>query len=138
VVNAVNLLQAIGFLSRVRTGDTRINHLLGYGIIALAIPAATALVGFARARAGWLQLLGPVVFLAFVALMIVVDYWHPVEFRSPIRAGILAPYLVLFFGAILLMGLPMFKIDRVLWSATVVTTIVLLGTMGMAMRPGVG
>ena len=31
VVNAVNVLQAAGFLSRVRTGGMAINHLLGYG-----------------------------------------------------------------------------------------------------------
>ena len=35
VVNAVNLLQAAGFPSRVRTGSMAINHLLGYVMIAL-------------------------------------------------------------------------------------------------------
>jgi hypothetical protein len=138
VVNAVNVLQAVGFLSRVRTGNMAINHLLGYGIIALAVPATLALVAFSRARAGWLQWGGPAVYLAFVALMIVVDYVWPVEFRSPMRYGILVPYLLLFFGAILLMGLPMFRLDRRLWLVTVATTVVLLGSMGIAMRKGVG
>jgi hypothetical protein len=55
VVNAVNVLQAVGFLSRVRTGSMAVNHLLGYAIIALGIPSALALVAFVRARAGWLQ-----------------------------------------------------------------------------------
>ena len=55
VVNAVNLLQAAGFLSRVRTGSMAINHLLGYVMIALAVPAAVAL--FAFAREGWLAAL---------------------------------------------------------------------------------
>ena len=138
VVNAVNVLQAAGFLSRVRTGSMAINHLLGYVMIALAVPSALALVAFWRARAGWLQWAGPVVYLAFVALMIVVDYVWPVEFRSPMRYGILVPYLVLFFGAILLMGLPMFRLDRRLWLVTVATTVLLLGSMGVAMRKGVG
>jgi hypothetical protein len=31
VVNAVNVLQAAGFLSRVVTGSRAINHILGYG-----------------------------------------------------------------------------------------------------------
>jgi hypothetical protein len=61
-----------------------------------------------------------------------------VEFRSPVRAGILVPYLVLFFGAILLMGLPMFRLDRRLWLVTVVNTVLLLASMGVAMRRGVG
>lgn len=138
VVNAVNVLQAAGFLSRVRTGSMAINHILGYVIVALAVPATLALVAFWRARADWLQWIGPVVYVAFVALMVGVEYVWPVEFRSPARYGILVPYLLLFFGAILLMGLPMFRMDRQLWLVTVVTTILLLGAMGIAMQKGVG
>jgi hypothetical protein len=138
VVNAVNILQAVGFLSRVWTGGTAVNHILGYAIIALAIPSVLALVGFARTSAGWLQWIGPTVFLAFVAFMIVVDYVRPVEFRSPVRIDILVPYLILFFGAILLMGLPMFRLDRRLWLVTVATSVLLLSSMGYVMRKGVG
>jgi multisubunit Na+/H+ antiporter MnhG subunit len=138
VVNAVNLLQAVGFLSRVRTGSMAINHLLGYVMIALAAPATLALIAFGRARAGWLLCVGPAVYLAFVAFMVIVEYVWPVEFRSPTRYGILVPYLMLFFGAILLMGLPMFRLDRRLWLVTVVTTLLLLGSMAVAMRKRVG
>jgi len=137
VVNTVNVLQVVGFLSRVRTGSMAINHILGYVMIGLAVPATLALVAFERARAGWLQWAGPAVYLAFVALMVVVDYAWPVEFRSPARYAILVPYLVLFFGSILLMGLPMFRLNRQLWLVTVVTTILLLGSMVVAMRKGV-
>jgi hypothetical protein len=138
VVNAVNVLQAAGFLSRVWTGSRAINHLLGYAIVALALPAALALVAFVRARAGWRQWVGPAVYLAFVVFMVAVEYVWPVEFRSPARYGILVPYLLLFFGSILLMGLPMFRMDRRLWLVTVATTVLLLGSMGLAMRKGVG
>ena len=137
VVNAVNILQAVGFLSRVSTGSMAVNHLLGYVMIALAIPATVALVAFVRADTSWLQWIGPAVFLAFVALMIVVDYAWPVEFRSPMRYEILVPYLVLFFGSIMLMGLPMFRLNRQLWLVTVATTVLLLGAMGITMRKGV-
>ncbi len=54
------------------------------------------------------------------------------------RATTSLPYLALFFGAILLMGLPMFRLDRTLWLVTVVTTVLLLVAMGLAMRKGVG
>jgi hypothetical protein len=138
VVNAVNLLQSAGFLSRVVTGSRAINHLLGYGMIALAVPAALTIVAFVRARAGWRQWIGPAAFLAFVAFMIVVEDIWQVEFRSPMRYDILVPYLVLFFGSILLMGLPMFRINRRLWLVTVATTVLLLGSMGVAMYMGVG
>jgi hypothetical protein len=138
VVNAVNVLQSAGFLSRVVTGSRAINHLLGLGIIALAIPAALAFVAFMRARTGWRQWIGPAVFLAFLAFMIVVEYIWRVEFRSPMRYDILVPYLVLFFGSILLMGLPMFRMNRRLWIVTVATTVLLLGSMVVAMYMGVG
>ena len=138
VVNAVNILQAAGFLSRVYTGNRTVNHLLGYVIVALAVPSIVALVAFVRARAGWRQWIGPAVFLVFIAFMIVVEYIWVVEFRSPIRYDILVPYLVLFFGSILLMGVPMFRMDRRLWLVTVVTTVLLLGSMIVAMHVGVG
>lgn len=138
VVNAVNVLQAAGFLSRAATSSRATNHILGYGMMALAVPAIMALVAFVRAQAGWRQWIGPAVYLAFVALSVVVDYAWPVEFRSPARYSILAPYLLLFFGAILLMGLPMFKMDRRLWLVTAATTVLLLGAMGAAMYAGVG
>ena len=138
VVNAVNLLQAAGFLSRLPAGSRAINRVLGYVMIALAVPAALALVALVRARAGGRQWIGLAVYLAFIAFMVVVEYILVIEFRSPVRAGILAPYLVLFFGAILLMGLPMFRLDRRLWLVTVGTTVLLLASMGVAMRAGVG
>jgi len=137
VVNAVNVLQGAGFLSRIPTGSMAVNHLLGYVMIVLAIPSTLALVAFVRAGSGWLHLVGPFAYLAFVALMVVVDYAWPVEFRSPMRYEILVPYLVLFFGAIFLMGLPMFRLNRQLWLVTVATTVLLLGAMGAAMRKGV-
>jgi hypothetical protein len=138
VVNAVNLLQAAGFLSRVYTGSRAINHIFGYLIVALGVPATVALVAFLRARAGWRLWIGPGVFLAFIALMGVVDYFWVIEFRSPMRYNILVPYLLLFFGSILLMGLPMFRMNRRLWLVTVATTVLLLGSMGAAMYAGVG
>ena len=138
VVNLVNLLQSAGYLSRIFSKNLAINHLLGYGIMALAIPAVIALVAFMRAGATWQQWIGLAIFLAFLALMIAVDYIWLVEFRSPPRYEILVPYLVLFFGSILLMGLPMFRMDRRLWLVTVATSVLLLGSMLVAMRKGVG
>jgi hypothetical protein len=114
------------------------NHFLGFFILALAVPAVVGLVAFLRTKAGLLNVIGPAVFLAFVALMTVVDYVRPVEFRSPMRGSILVPYLLLFFGSILLMGLPMFRLNRQLWLVTVATTVLLLGAMGVAIREGVG
>jgi hypothetical protein len=79
---------------------------------------------------------GPALFDAFVALMLVVDYLWPVEFRTPPRPAILVPYLLLFFGSILAMGLSMFAVNRGLWLVTVVTSVALLGSIALAMRRG--
>ena len=138
VVNAVNILQAVGYFSRVYTSSMEINHILGYVMIVLAIPTALALVAFGRARTSWRQWCGSAIYLAFISFMVVVDYAWPVEFRSPMRYSILVPYLVLFFGSILLMGLPMFRMDRRLWFVTALTTVLLLVAMGIAMSAGVG
>lgn len=138
VVNAVNVLQGVGFLSRIPTGSRAINHLLGGVMILLVVPAALALVALGRARAGWLHMAGPAAYFAFIAFMVAVEYIWPVEFRSPMRYDVLVPYLILFFGSIFLMGLPMFRLNRQLWLVTVVTTLFLLGAMVAAMRKGVG
>jgi len=137
VVNAVCILQAAGFLSRLPTGSREVNHLLGYVMIALAIPTALALVAFVRSQAGWPQWIGPAAYLAFTAMLVVVDYVRPIEFRFPPRYGILVPYLILFFGSILLMGLPMFRLNRSLWLVTVASATFLLISMVVAMRKGV-
>ncbi len=138
VVNAVNTLQGIGFLSRVRTGAMAINHYIGFVIILLAIPAMIALIAFFLEGANWIHRIGPILFLAFIVLLLVVDYLRPVEFRSPARPEILVPFLVLFFGGILFMGLPMFRINRTLWLVTATTTVFHLISMAVAMRAGVG
>ena len=138
IVNAINVLQSAGFLSRVVAGNRAINHLLGYGIVALAVPASITIIAFIRKQAGWRHWIGPAAFLAFIVFMVFVEYITQVEFRSPIRTDILVPYLVLFFGSIFLMGVPMFRINRRLWLVTAATTVLLLGAMGYAMRMGVG
>jgi hypothetical protein len=135
VVNIVNVAQAVGFASRSSHGMA-VNRALGLGIATLAIPASAALVGFARAGNPWW--IGPAVFDAFVILMLVVDYLRPVEWRHPARPTILIPYLLLFFGSILLMGIPMYTINRTLWLVTVATTAALLITMTVAIRQGTG
>jgi FtsH-binding integral membrane protein len=136
VVNAVNLLQAVGFATRPVAPE--VNRVLGLVIVALAVPATAALTAFVRSAAGWRHVAGPLAFDAFVVFQVVVDYWLRIEFREPREPSILVPYLLLFFGSIFLLGAPMFRIDRRLWAVTAVTTIVLLGSMLWAMGQGVG
>lgn len=133
VVNVVNLAQTVGFASR-RTHGMAVNHVAGYLIAGLAVPATAALVGYARASSPWW--IGPAVFDGFVALMLVVDYLRPVQFRNPRRPIILVPYLLLFFGGIFLMGISMYEVNRSLWLVTVATSTLLISSMVWAMRQG--
>jgi len=135
VVNAVNVLQTTGFATRPL--DPQINRGLGWAIVALAVPATWALVAFVRERAGWLHVAGPLTFDLFVVLSLAVDYGAGVEFREPVLPSVLVPYLALFFGSIILMGLPMLRIDRRRWLLTVATSVALLVSMGYALRAGV-
>jgi len=131
----VNLLQAVGFATRVI--DQNLNRILGAGIIILGIPAGLALVRFVRAGSGWRLYAGPVSFMTFVVASFAIDYLLELEFRSPRRPEILVPYLVLFFGSIVLMGAPMARLSRRRWGVTVITASILLGAMGFAMARGV-
>jgi hypothetical protein len=81
VVNAVNVLQTVGFLSRVHTGSMLVNHALGYVILALGIPSAMSIYKLVRARVGWRQWIGSAVFVAFIALMAAVDYIWPIDLQ---------------------------------------------------------
>jgi len=136
VVNAVNVLQTVGFLTRPRAPE--VNRVAGLVMTILAVPATAALVAFVRNRSGWRLIAGPLVYDGFILVSLVVDYWLAIEFRSPRRPEILIPYLVLFFGAIFLMGVPMFRVDRRLWAVTALTTIALLVSMVWALGVGVG
>ena len=60
------------------------------------------------------------------------------EFRHPAKPAILVPYLLLFFGSILVMGASMVELNRGLWLVTVATSATLLGSMALAMREGTG
>lgn len=133
VVNTVNVAQAVGFASRSSHGMA-VNEVLGLVIAVLAIPATVAPVGFARAGNPWW--IGPAVFDAFVVLMLIVEDWLALEFRTPPRPEILIPYLLLFFGSILLMGIPMYTLNRRLWLVTVATATALLITMTLAIGQG--
>ncbi len=136
VVNAVNLLQSVGFATRPVAPE--LNPILGLAIAALAIPATSAVLVFRRRRAGWLFLVGPLVFDLFVVLMVVVDYLSRIEWRDPVVPVIEVPYLLLFFGSIVLMGLPMYRLDRRRWLVTVATSAILIGSMAYALSAGVG
>lgn len=105
-------------------------------IAVLAVPATVALVVHVRAGSRWW--VGPALSDLFIVFILAVDYAWPVELRYPTKPAILVPYLLLFFGTILVMGLSMYELNRGLWLITVGTSATLLASMAVAMRRGTG
>lgn len=136
VVNLANLLQAVGFVTRVSNWD--VQRIVGIVIAGLAVPATFALASLVRRGAGWRYYSGPLMFDAFVALLVVVEYVLAIEWRSSGRLEVLVPLVSLFFGSIILMGAPMLRINQRLWAVTAVTATALLSAMLYAMSKGVG
>jgi hypothetical protein len=136
VVNLVSVLQAFGFVTRVSSWD--VQRVVGLTIVGLAVPATLALVGFLRRRAGWRFYSGPLMFDAFVVLLVTVEYGLAIEWRSPARLEVLVPLVTTFFGSVFLMGAPMFRINRRLWAVTAATASALVAAMVYAMSMGVG
>ena len=138
VVNAVNVLQSAGFLARISTGSMAMNRLTGLrddrprgagGARPLGFRACSAQVGSSGSA---------VVHIAFIVLMIVVDYVSPLSSGRLHATVFLPPTSCCSSVSILLMGIPMFRLNRGLWMVTVANTVLLLSSMLVAMRKGVG
>lgn len=135
VVNVTAVAQTIGFLSR--PSGPAVQSAMGVVIMLMAVPAAAALL-LDRSTANVVRYAGIVMFVAFALMELVVDYILDVEFRDPRDAAVLIPYLVLFYGSILLMGLSLFRVSLVLWGVTAVTCAALLAATVWAQVRGFG
>jgi len=76
--------------------------------------------------------------VAFGLVFFPVEYLAQVQWRDPLVPVIAVPYIILFFGTVVLMGLPMYRLDRRRWLVTVATSVMLLGSMVYAISAGVG
>ena len=81
VVNAVNLLQSVGFATRPVAPE--VNEIAGLVMAVLAIPATAALVGFVRAGSGWRLIAGPAGYDLFIGFMLVIEDWLAIESATP-------------------------------------------------------
>ena len=111
---------------------------MGVVIMAMAVPAGVAVArDLASGRPLW-KWAGAAVFVVFAVVELLVDYVLDVEFRRPARPAILAPYLLLFFGSIVLMGIRMYPVSKPLWGITALTAVGLVTAMMWAHTKGVG
>jgi hypothetical protein len=134
VVTVVCIAQSIGFFSRPH--NPAWNRGLGVLILCMAVPAAAAAVLTARSGGRWW--LAPASFVAFAAFALIVDYIMGVPFRQPPQPAVLVPYLMLFYGSILAMGLYLLPVSRVLWAIAGGTAALLIVATIFAQVRGVG
>lgn len=134
VVTVVCIAQSIGFFSRPHNPDW--NRGLGVLILCMAVPAVAAAVLTARGRGWWW--VAPASFAVFAVFALIVDYVVGVQFRQPPQPVVLVPYLTLFYGSILAMGLYLLPVSRTLWAITGSAAALLIAATIFAQVRGVG
>lgn len=136
IASTTCVAQTVGFMSR--TSGHTIQSVAGVIIMVLALPAAWVLWADRSAGIALWNHIGPALFVAFCAVSFYVDYVPGIEFRDPVNGAILVPYLLLFYGSILFMGLRLFPVSRPLWAVTAAAAVALLWATGWAQFKGVG
>jgi hypothetical protein len=95
IANLANLLLATIFLARTRRLK-KVEHILGLAVVAMALPAAAALVLNAVGARGWWWVLLPLPFILHCVSELLLDYVLKLPFRS---TRLLGPYLGLYYLA---------------------------------------
>ena len=97
IANAVNLLMVMIFLARAQ-GKLQLERTIGIVLTVFILPVSAAIIFNAfNARAWWWVIL-PLPLVLFLLLEFVLDYLLKLPFR---RTGLLVPYLVLYYLALL-------------------------------------
>ncbi len=86
---------------------------LAYAVAALGIGLGAWLVA---TGASWRLWVGPALFGAWAVLGAAVDLWLHVEWRSPIRWSVFAPYVMLYFWSQMFLWWPLWDVSRPAWA----------------------
>jgi hypothetical protein len=87
----------------------------GWLIYALGIPALGLGLLFASVAQPWYYVLAFYLFVAWSAFGATVDILRPIEWRTPIRWSVLAPYLTLYIAAQFAFWIPLWSISIMAW-----------------------
>lgn len=134
VANLANLLTAGIFLSRT-LGQDCTETLLGLAFVSMALPAASAVVLNAMAGREWWTIFLPMPLIAFCIVELLLDYVFRIEFRS---TGLLWPYSILYYVALISMIGYSFGIGKPYGFVALATYMLNLGATGYAFSKGVG
>ena len=134
VANLANLLTAGIFFSRT-VGQDRVEKVLGLAFVALVVPAAIGVIANALGGRVWWTIVLPLPLIAFCIVEWLFDYVLHLDFRS---TGLLWPYLILFYVALISMVGYTFGIGKPYGFFTLATYMLNLGATGYAFSKGVG
>lgn len=68
----------------------------------------------------WKLYVGPLLLAVWAALGAAVDLWRKVEWRTPIRWSVFAPYLAVYFFAQMFLWWPLWGLWRIAWACFLV------------------
>ena len=136
VANAVNLLSAAMFITRVRLPER--TGLFGNLALLMGLPAAIlAVLGMAN-QVGLMTWLMPLLYAGFSVFGLLVDVILKIEFRQPRRPAILVPFLLLFFISLIGMWGMLWNLGVLPWAITGLTYFAMVGASFYALGKGVG
>ena len=90
---------------------------LAYAFAALGLPFGIWLILNGES---WRLYAGPMLMASWAVLGATVDLWRPIEWRDPVRWGVLAPYVALYFWAQMFLWWPLWDIQRAAWAVFLV------------------
>ena len=84
-----------------------------YALAGIGLPLGVWLL---LAGGSWRIYVGPILIAVWALFGAVVYLWHPIEWRDPVRWGVLVPYVALYFWAQMFMWWPLWDIQRTAWA----------------------
>lgn len=93
------------------------SYTLRYGwiVYALCLPALIISVLLLRGGMSWHYWIGGFIYLLFASVGYWIDYVAKIQFRSPFKADVGIPYIVLYLGSVMFYWFPLANLSRPLW-----------------------
>ena len=95
------------------------SYTLRYGwlVYALCIPAAVISIVLVVRGKSWYFWLGGFLFVIYAAFGTWIDYVQGIQWRNPLRASIMVPYVLLYLSTVMFYWWPLYRLSRPLWIA---------------------
>jgi hypothetical protein len=136
LATSVNVVAGAMFWARVRRAAWA--GPLGVAAVLLGVPALLLAVAGAASGVSWTRWVFPLLYAVFAAVTLLLDFILKVEFRSPRRSRILAPFLILYYVPLVAMWGMLWDLGLVYWALNGVSYLGMLWASLWAVRKGAG